>query len=179
MNTSRKDRRSKRIPAKHRLMLTILNTSGTAVVKEIVITVEVSRHGARIRGRRPLQTGWKGVLAELSSLRKAPFRVAWQAKASDATGYLDSGVEFLEDAEFWVERFSKPDPEPVPPAKVEQAPVSMEKLLEELSELSAFQGQEKGRVLEGILCGLVEQLEERKIFTRAELVACLRKVGQL
>ena len=35
------------------------------------------------------------------------------------------------------------------------------------------------RFWEGIWSGLVEQLEERQVFTRAELVAYLRKIGQL
>ena len=97
MKTSRTDRRSKRVPATHRLFLTIPSPGGTKVVKEVVSTLELSRHGARVRGQCPLEPGWNGVLAELRSLRKANFRVAWQAQSPGAKGYLDTGLEFLED----------------------------------------------------------------------------------
>ena len=52
---SRKDRRSERVPAVHRLMLTILSPTGAELLKEIIISVDVSKHGARVRGRRTLQ----------------------------------------------------------------------------------------------------------------------------
>ena len=178
MKTSRTDRRSKRVPAKHQLFLTVPGPGETPVAKEVVLTLELSRHGARVRGRCPLEPGWNGVLAELRSLRKAPFRVAWQAQSLGAKGYLDTGLEFLEDSEFWGETFPKPEAEPIP-AAIKDAAISPEKLLQELSKLPVFQAQERGRFLETVWCSLVEQLEERKVFTRAELVACLREIGQL
>jgi hypothetical protein len=179
MKTLRKERRSKRLPAKHILMLTILGPSGNEVVKEVVKTVELSRHGARIRGRRALEPDWRGVLLELKSLRQAPFRVAWQDKAPAGQGYLDTGVEFLGDFEFWEQTFSNENKEPVHAITIQNDVVSPKELLQELLDSPAFEARESGRLLKEIWCGLVEQLEERNFFTRAELVASLRKIAEL
>src|SRR5690242_1404112 len=104
--SSRTLRRSKRIQGKHNLLMTILGPEENELAKEIVSTVELSRYGARVRGRKPVDSGSSGVLVELRSLRKAPFRVAWQANAGDKD-YLDTGLEFTEDCNFWAEEFSE------------------------------------------------------------------------
>ncbi len=67
MKPSRKDRRSKRIPAAHRLLLTILSPTGSEIAKEIVTTVEVSSHGARVRGIRTFRPDSQGLLTQLGS----------------------------------------------------------------------------------------------------------------
>ena len=121
----------------------------------------------------------RGVLLDLHSMRKAPFRVAWQEQASAGKAYIDSGVEFVSDTDFWGEAF--PAPKAIPPKERETVvnPLSPRELLQEAFQASAFQPPEHGRFLEQVWCGLVEQLEEGGIFTRAELVAYLRKIGQL
>lgn len=180
MRTSRKDRRSERVPATHRLMLGILGPSGAEFLKEIVTTVEVSQHGALIHGHRTFQTNWRGTLLQLSSGRQVPFRVVWQIKPPTGGEYLETGVEILADFNFWGLAFSNPDAEPVPATiTIENDAVSPEELLQALRKWSAFQPPEAGRLLETIWCGLVQQLEEHNVFTRAELVSTLRKISQL
>ena len=180
MRTSRKNRRSERVEVTHRLLLSILGPSGAVVLKEIVTTVEVSRHGARIRGLRTLQTNWRGTLVQLGSGRQVPFRVVRQAKPPSGKGYLEAGVEILADFDFWGRTFSNPDAEPEPAAiAIENAALSPEELLQALRQSSAFQSPEGERLLETIWCGLVQQLEERNVFTRTELVSALRKISQL
>jgi hypothetical protein len=161
------------------MLLTILGMTGAEVLKEVVTTVEVSQHGARIRGRRTLQKNWQGSLLLLSSGRQAPCRIVWQAKPPEAPGFLEAGVEILVGFNFWERTFSNPDAEPVAAEiAVEPGLVSPEELLQELRKSPSFQGQEASRVLEAAWCGVVEQLEERKILTREELAAAIRKIGQ-
>jgi hypothetical protein len=177
MRTSRKDRRSERVPATVRLILSVLGPSGAAVLKEIVTTVDVSQHGARIRGRRTLQKDWRGVLTQVSSGRSVPFRVLWQTKPTSGGEYLEAGVEILTGINFWGRTFSNPDAQPVPSSiTIENAAMSPEELLQALRKQLAFQSPEGGQLLERIWCGLVQQLEERNVFTRAELVSTLRKI---
>ncbi|MBI4442485.1 MAG: hypothetical protein HY649_03815 [Acidobacteria bacterium] len=180
MRTSRKDRRSERIEATHRLLLSILGPSGAEVLKEIVTTVEVSQHGARIHGLRTFQTNWRGNLLQLSSGRQVPFRVVWQVKPPSGKGYLEAGVEILAEFNFWGRAFANPDAEPETTAiTIENPALSPEELLQALRQSSAFQSPAGERLLETIWCGLVQQLEERNVFTRAELVAALRKISQM
>lgn len=177
MSTSKKNRRSERVPATHRLILTIFGPSGDEMLKEIITTMELSQHGAHIKGRHTLQPDWKGVLLQLSSGRQVPVRVAWQAKPSAGAEYLESGVEFLADLNFWGRAFSKPDAEPEKAGiAIENAAMSPEELFEAFRKSSAFDPEQNGRMLEAVWCGLVEQLEERKVFTRKELVAAVRKI---
>ena len=75
MKSSRKARRSGRNPVEQRLLLTILGPSGWEIAKEIVTTVEVSLHGARVRGVRTFRLGSEGLLTQLGSGLQAPFRV--------------------------------------------------------------------------------------------------------
>ena len=179
MKKSSKKRRSERLPAAVRLLLTIQGPSGAAVLKEVITTVEVSQYGARLRGRRPMEVGLQGVLIQLSSGRQTPFRVAWQIPSPDHPAYLDTGVELMPNLDFWGRTFSSA-PEP-PPMEVvlEDATVSPAELLQALSPKSPEPGDAKaGQLLETVWCGLVEQLEERNVFTRAELVASIRRIAQ-
>ncbi len=178
MRTSRKDRRSERVPVTHRLLLTILGPSGAVILKEIVTTVEISQHGARLKGRRTLESNWKGVLVQLGSGQQSPCRVVWQTKSTSEPASLETGVEILASHNFWRRGFSNPDAEPEPAEIViEDASVTPEVLLRKLAEASDSQAQGDMQVLEAVWCGLVEQLEERNIFTRAELIAAIRKIG--
>ena len=177
---SGRDHPTERVLATHRLLLTIGGSSKIVIVKEIVHTIDVSRNGARLKGRRTLKPNWRGSLHLLSSGRQAAFRVLWQSKPSPEHEFLETGIE-LERASgnFWGIPFSDPMPEP-PPAEIaiEDAAVAPGELLEELQELSQLQSQNGERILEAVWCGLVEHLEERKVLTRTELVASLRKIAQ-
>ena len=179
MKKSSKKRRSDRLPAAVRLLLTILGPSGAAVLKEVITTVEVSQFGARLRGRRPMEVGWQGMLIQLSSGRQAPFRVAYQIPSPDDPAYLDTGVELMPSLDFWGRKFSSA-PEPAPMEVVlEDATISPAELLQALSPKSPESpGTQSVQLLETVWCGLVEQLEERNVFTRAEMVASLRKIAQ-
>ena len=179
MRTSKKDRRSERIPVAHRLILSILGVSGAEMLKEIITTVEVSQHGARIRGRRTLQRDWKGMFVQLSSGRQAPVRVVWQVKPSEEAEFYESGVEILAEFNFWGRAFASPDLEPEQAGiAIEEAAVTPEEFLQELKKSSAFRSDQNGKLLEAMWCGLIEQLEERRLLTRKELVAAIRKVAQ-
>jgi hypothetical protein len=183
MKTSSKSRRSKRVPANHRLLITVLGPSGAEISKEIVSTVEVSQHGARVRGRRTLRPEAQGTLTQLSSGRQVPFRVAWQQKGSEPNS-LDTGVELLSNFDFWGAMFAEPsaEPEPAPvpaPALVEgnAVPLSPAELLDELRKAAQSPSDHKTRVLEAVWCALIDQLEERRVITRDELLTAIRSVA--
>lgn len=173
MARSKKDRRSERIAAKHRMILSILGTSGAELLKEIITTVEVSQHGARIQGRRTLQPGWQGALVHLSSGRQAPIRVVWHVKA--AGEYFETGIELLAEHNFWGRTFANPDVTEQQPA-IENLFVSPQELIAILGKSLPAGSAKDQTMLEAVWCGLVEQLEERKVFTRQELVAAIRKL---
>lgn len=174
---SRKDRRSKRIPASHRLLLTLLGPTGLEVSKEIVTTMEVSLHGARVQGIRTFRPDSQGVLTQLSSGQTAPVRIAWQAKAASNPQFLDTGVEFLSAFDFWGMEIS--DPAAAAPAPADRPPVSPQELLEELDKISPSpDGNQRARTLEAAWCGLIDQLEERKVLSRDELLASLRTISR-
>lgn len=170
-----KKRRSERIPAVRRLLLQVLGPGGAEVLKDIVTTVEISQHGAHIRGRRFFKPDWMGVLVQLHPCRKAPFRVAWQVKSKSHQGYFDTGVELLVPQDFWDHSFSGFAVRPEPAEDIENAALSSAELLRELKKTYLRPGGETA--LEMLWGGLVEQLEQRHIFTRAELVSTLRKIG--
>ena len=199
MKESREDRRGKRVPATHRLLITILGPTGAEISKEIVSTVEVSLHGARVRGRRTLRPDAQGLLTQLSSGRQAPFRVAWQRKSTEPNS-VDTGVELLSTFDFWGAIFSDSSLQPAAPSAtsadgadagpvsartltadvVERAspPISPAELLDELRRAAQWSsGDQKTRVLEAVWCALIDQLEERQVFTREELLTAIRSVA--
>lgn len=182
MKPSRKDRRSKRVPAAHRLLLTILGPTGTEIAKEIVTTVELSLHGARVRGIRTFRPDSQGLLTQLDTGQQAPIRVAWQARAASNPRFLDTGVEFLAAFDFWGMSSSEPTGEPAKPtpatAPVESPRLTPQGLLEKLEKTSQPSGDHRSRTLEAVWCNLIEQLEERKVFSRDELLASLRNIEQ-
>lgn len=187
MKPSRKDRRSKRVSSEQRLLLTILGPTGSEIAKEIVTTVEVSVHGARLRGIRTFRPDSQGVLTQLGSGQQAPFRVAWQAKVPSNPKCLDTGVELLAGFDFWGVPFSEPTAAPAPvaatapvaaPAPIEKPTINPQEILAELERTSQASGDQRVRTLEAAWCNLIEQLEERKVFGRAELLASLRNIGQ-
>ena len=170
MKGSAKQRRSKRIPASHRLLLTVVNADGAESAREIVSTVELSQYGAHIRGRKQLQADSEAVLTQLSSGRQARIRVAWQQKSATHHGQLDTGVELLSGFEFWGVSFS----EQVPEQSADPAGPSFRDILDELVKQS---GDDPGtRVMETVWCGLIDHLEARELIKREELVQSIRAV---
>src|SRR5262249_20387834 len=147
---------SKRIPAAHRLLMTLLNSSGKELAKEIVSTVQLSQYGAHIRGRQQMLPNSEAVLTQLSSGRQARVRIAWQQKSTTHHGLYDAGVELLSGFEFWGVSFAEPEqakaptPPPVP---------SLHEILEELVKQS--EDDPGTRIMETVWCGLVDHLEAR------------------
>jgi hypothetical protein len=171
---TRKDRRSRRIPASYRLMFTVFGPDGSEVVREIVSTVELSQFGARVRGRQVAPPESRGILTQLSSGRRAHVRVAWQDEAVGAPGFVDTGIEVISGPDYWGISFAEPEPVPVE-AATPPTPMTAQGLLDELNGKAARDGALG--VLETIWCGLVEQLEARKVITREELIAAVRSVA--
>lgn len=189
-----KDRRSKRVAAKHNIMLMVETGQDKPPSKEVVTTMHISQHGAHLLGRRPLLENSKGRVAHLSTCKQAPFRIAWQAPSRTRPGYHEMGIEFEEPLDFWGTNF-EPGTSPasvegvlqesgaleMPAApKPRQSSASADKaasgtILEQLRTIpSSAEGRE---ITDAIWCGLIEQLEERRVISRAELIASLRKVG--
>jgi len=178
MRNTKKDRRSERVLSSHRLVLTILGPTGAEVLKEIIMTVDISKHGVRARGRRTLQPNWKGTLVQLNSGRQVPCRVTWQVKPTAEADYRETGIEIQANFDFWGRSFTSGDLEWLEaPVLIKSATVPPEKLLQALRNSAAFQGSSNGELLEAVWCGLVEQMEERRVFTRAELVAAIQKIS--
>ena len=191
MKGSRKNRRSKRLPAAHRMLLAIVNSSGSEIAKEIVSTVEISQHGARVRGRRMFRAGSEGLLTQLSSGRQARIRVAWQEKVEAHPGYLDAGVELLNGFDYWRVSFADiapvesstpaaagvageaPQPVPVSAEALPAQPLTAQELIENLAAESA----DRPQVLEALWCGLVDQLEARNALSRTDLIAAIRTLA--
>ena len=176
MKGTRKDRRSRRIPAAHRLLLTIIGPTGSEIAKEIVSTVELSQFGARVRGRRSLRPESEGVLTQLRSGRQARIRIAWQKKSDESAGFFDTGVEILSGFDYWEISFAEPAPtlaHAVQPAGI--APLTAQELLGEMKE--KFSGEAGTGSMEILWCGLIEQLEANKVFTRDELIATVRSIA--
>ena len=171
---TRKDRRSRRIPASHRLMLTVYGADGSEMVREIVSTVELSQFGARVRGRQMAPPESRGMLTQLSSGRQAHVRVAWQEQVAGSPGFVDTGIEVVSGPEYWGISFAEPV---ATPAKVDvlPTPATAQALLEELNGKAARDGALG--VLETIWCSLVEQLEARKVISREELITAVRSVA--
>ena len=178
MKSTSKDRRSRRIPAAHRLLLTIVGGAGSEIAKEIVSTVELSQFGARVRGRRMLRPESEGVLTQLSSGRQARVRIAWQQKAPAPPGFLDTGLEILSGFDYWGDSFTESAVSPAPLLPLGSnglAPLTVEALLNHLKEQS---GSASGlQPLETIWCGLIEQLEARKVLSREDLIAAVRSIA--
>jgi len=178
MKGSRKDRRSKRVPASHRLLLTIIGPSGSEIAKEIVSTVELSQFGARVRGRRSLRAESEGMLTQLRSGRQARVRVAWQQKSTESAEFFDTGVEILSGFDYWGISFEEPAPGTAKAdAPEETVPLTVPELLGKLKESASAEAG--GASMEMLWCALVEQMEAKQLFTREELIASLRSVAQL
>jgi hypothetical protein len=192
-------RRSKRISKSERVMLDI--TEPTAV-QDIVVTLEVSAHGAKVLARRHLQKDSKGTAMFIAAGRKVPCRIAWQ-RTPGADGRMETGLEIYTNGNFWGLDLagSEVDPEPAKPLPAAlRAPDSSAKPAaagrsSSPSHPAVSAGkQEPSATMKAVLqalgnnrseslpidlwCLLVDSLEAKGVFTRAELIAMLKKMGK-
>jgi hypothetical protein len=157
--------------------------------KEVVTTLHISKHGAHLLGRRALQQDLKGRVAHLSTCKQAPFRIVWHAPSRKQPGFHEMGIEFEELSDFWGASFEtqdtlaitqSPEPKESPAVAGEPATAKVDESTcgTILDQLRRIPSNPEGReITDAIWCGLVEQLEERRVITRGELIASLRKVG--
>ena len=177
MRTSSKNRRSERTPATQRLVLTILGPGGAEVLKEIITTAEISRHGARIRGRRTLKPDWRGAFVQLTSGRKVAVRVVWQTNPAPNEEFKESGVEIIANFNFWGRVFSSPDQEP-DSFEIKNAAVCLEEACQYLRAAPEFRNGTIEKLMEAVWWVMFEKLEGQKDCTRQELAESLRSVSQ-
>lgn len=193
MTKSEKNRRSARIAAKHNLMLMLDADKDKQSSKEIVTTLHISKHGAHLLGRRQLLENVTGRLAHLSTCKQAPFRIAWQAPSRAQPGFHEMGIEFEQLADFWGATFEadaaiKAEDAPSvtsTPEEPETSPREKSSSTREAGDCGTIldllrtisPGAEGRETTDALWCGLIEQLEERRVISRSELIASLRKVG--
>jgi hypothetical protein len=183
MKASNKSRRSPRIPARHNVMLIVDGAEGASTSKEVVTTVHISQHGAHLVARRRLNESSKGKVAHLSTCRQAAFRIAWQAASTSQPGYHDIGIEFEGLTDFWGTTYEEAksterSTQPTPSEDVARASNAATSTAEVLDLLRTVPSSPEGRdITDALWCGLVAQLEERRVITRAELIASLREIG--
>jgi hypothetical protein len=181
-------RRSKRVSKSERVMLDITDPAPT--VQDIVVTLEVSEHGAKVLARRHLLKEARGMAMFIAAGRKVPCRIAWQ-RAPGPDGRMETGLEIYANGNFWGLDLagSEVEPEPEKPLPAALRPVSstpstpaatparevsatMKMILEALS-------QNKSASLPiDLWCLLVDNLEAKGVFSRAELIAMLKKIGK-
>ena len=183
MKGTNKDRRSERIPAVHKMMLVVADGDVT-ISKEVVATVLISQYGAQVRGRRAVNLAATGLVMNLSSCRQAKIRIAWHLPSTSHPGYFDTGIEFLDTADFWGCKFSEYRPVMIAAnAKLEKpsantavpAELTPRKLLDHLR--MAGSSPKASNLNEKLWCELVEQLEQRGVFTRTEMISTLKRLG--
>jgi hypothetical protein len=160
------------------MLLTILGPSGSEFAKEIVSTVELSRFGARLRGRRSFRPDAEGLLTLLRSGRQARVRVVWQSKAADSSGYMDTGVEILSGFDYWGASFEEAEPaaSAAPETAAGSAEASALAIQDVLTELAGRGPNERN--LETLWSVLIENLESRKVITREDLIAAIRNIAK-
>ena len=185
---SAKRRRSKRVSKSERVMLSI---SEPSPVQDIVVTLEISQHGSKVLARRHFVADSRGTALFIAAGKQVPCRVAWQ-RAPGAEGRMETGLEIYSNANFWGLDLagSEVDPEPALPAALSlvkpapaaavapsaSAPSSVSAMI---AALSANLGPTKSASLPiDLWCALVDNLEAKGVFTRAELTATLKKMGQ-
>ena len=172
---SAKRRRSKRIDKSERVLL---NLATPTAVQDIVLTIEVSSHGAKVLARRKMVADAKGSARLLSAGREVPCRVAWQ-RPPGKEGRMETGLEIYSNTNFWGLDLSGSEiaPEPVeapPPAALEApAPPSAAALLEALDTKA-----NPAQLPVELWCALVDSLEAKGVFTRQELIGMLRQLGK-
>lgn len=170
---SAKRRRSKRVSKSERVMLNITEPSP---VQDIVVTLEVSEHGAKVLARRHLKPESRGTAVFIATGRSVPCRVAWQREPGPE-GRMETGLEIYATSNFWGLDLhgSELEPEPAPvlvaAAKPAAAPNSVSAMVDAM-------GASKASLPIDLWCSLVDNLEAKGVFTRVELAAMLKKIAE-
>ena len=95
---SAKRRRSKRVSKSERVLLSITDPTE---IQDVVVTLEVSQHGAKVLARRKLQANSRGTATFIAGGKQVPCRVAWQ-RPPGAEGRMETGLEiYPTGANFW------------------------------------------------------------------------------
>ena len=171
---SAKRRRSKRVDKSERVLL---NLSSPAL-QDIVLTIEVSAHGAKVLARRKMAADARGTALFIAAGRQVPCRVAWQ-RPPGAEGRMETGLEIYSNTNFWGLDLSgsemEPEPVEAPPAAAPEAGTSPSAaaLLESLDAKA-----NPAQLPVELWCALVDSLEAKGVFTRQELIAMLRQLGK-
>ena len=84
-------------------------------------------------------------------------------------------MELLSGFDFWGIAFTDPAAQPAPSSGPAKKAARPQELLEELQKLLPSGGQQE-QMLESIWCGLIEQLEARRVIAREDLVSALRSL---
>ena len=176
---SAKRRRSKRISKSERVMLSI--TEPTAV-QDVVVTLEVSQHGAKVLARRHFKAESRGTATFIANGRAVPCRVAWQ-RAPGAEGRMETGLEIYSNSNFWGLDLegSEVDPEPEPPppsAKAMPAALKPATPTSVAALVDALESKNSASLSVDLWCALVDSLESKGVFTRSELIAMLKKLQE-
>jgi hypothetical protein len=192
-------RRSKRVSKSERVMLDITDPSP---VQDIVVTLEVSANGAKVLARRHLQKDSKGTAMFITAGRKVPCRVAWQ-RAPGADGRMETGLEIYSNGNFWGLDLAGSEVEPEPamplpdalratpepaakpaasrpsnPSHPAASPAKQEPSATMKAILEALGNNRSASLPIDLWCLLVDNLEAKGVFSRAELIAMLKKIGK-
>lgn len=174
-----KNRRSERVDTRQRMLLEILHP---VAIKEIIITEEVSWHGAKVLARRKIPKDSRGLLHVVPSGRQVPCRVVWQKSELDEEGRMWTGIEIYSPSNFWELSFQGaefPDPLSVP-AAVSSGQAAAEPALDAAALFAAMTGErtDPSSSLLILWSGLIQALQDRGIFTRQDLITTLRKMAK-
>ena len=95
---SAKRRRSKRVSKSERVLLSITDPTE---IQDVVVTLEVSQHGAKVLARRKLPANSRGTATFIAGGKQVPCRVAWQ-RPPGAEGRMETGLEiYPTSVNFW------------------------------------------------------------------------------
>jgi len=176
---SAKRRRSKRVSKSERVMVSITDP---APVQDVVVTLEVSQHGAKVLARRHFPKDSRGTATFIATGREVPCRVAWQ-RAPGTEGRMETGLEIYSNSNFWGLDLegSELEPEALPQsltAAVPRAAAAKAAASSVAAMVDALGSKNSATLSIDLWCALVDNLEAKGVFTRAELTAMLRKLQE-
>lgn len=168
--------RHPRFEVVHRLMLRIAKPHS---IEDIVTTVDVSMHGARILSRRSLPVDARGTIELTETRRQVPCRVVWQKKQRNEDGCFETGLELgLDPATrkcLWPELGGPGASHPSAPAAPHPAAEPAGSVVDLLAERHAKAGLDG---LSDLLSAVIGVLEKRGAIKREELIETLRSLGR-
>lgn len=176
MTTQSRTRRHERHTVETGLMLRITDP---VVEQEVVRTVDISSHGARVLSRHQWPADARGTARSIENRREAPCRIVWQSKRPDDNGYYETGIEIGLEPGTRAFLFEVTETVAAPSLHAFAAPQpvaqsdDLSMLSEALSQARAAEGEE---MLERLCTGIVELLESKGLIKRADLIATLRRL---